>query len=79
MRLAALQTQIVWEQPRANFERLGPMIAQAASIGARVVVLPEMYACGFSMNTQTIAEPPDGPSVTFLREQATSQTRRVPC
>ena len=72
MRLAALQTEIVWERPDANFEHLKPKLAAAAAAGARMIVLPEMYACGFSMNTQTIAEPPDGPSVEFLREQAAS-------
>lgn len=70
MLVAALQTEIVWEQPQANFERLRPKLAAAAAAGARLVVLPEMYACGFSMNTSAIAEPPAGPSVAFLREQA---------
>ncbi|EDM76081.1 carbon-nitrogen hydrolase family protein [Plesiocystis pacifica SIR-1] len=70
MKLAALQTDIAWEDPQANFERLRPQIAGAAASGARMVVLPEMYACGFSMDTQAIAEPFEGPSVGFLREQA---------
>ena len=70
MRVAALQTDIAWEDPPANFERLRPRIAEAAAAGARLVVLPEMYACGFSMATDRIAEPPDGPSAGFLVEQA---------
>ncbi|KIG16837.1 putative amidohydrolase [Enhygromyxa salina] len=72
MRIAALQTQIIWEQPAANFERLLPKLREAATAGARMIVLPEMFACGFSMNTAQIAEPPNGPSVSFLREQAAS-------
>ncbi len=70
MIVAALQTDIVWEDPQANFARLRPKLAEAAAVGARLIVLPEMYACGFSMNTQAIAEPPAGPSVNFLIEQA---------
>lgn len=70
MKLAALQTDIVWEDPQANFAQLRPKLAEAAAVGARLVVLPEMYACGFSMNTTAIAEPPAGPSVEFLTEQA---------
>lgn len=70
MKIAALQTEIVWEDPEANFARLAPKLAEAAAVGARLVVLPEMYACGFSMNTAAIAEDPEGPSVAFLREQA---------
>lgn len=70
MKVAAWQTDIVWENPAANFARLEPKLAQAVGAGARLVVLPEMYACGFSMRTEAIAEPVDGPSVSFLREQA---------
>ena len=70
MRLAAIQTEIVWEQPQANFERLVPKLRATKAAGARLVVLPEMFACGFSMNTAAITEPPEGPSVAFLRDQA---------
>ena len=71
MRVAALQTEIIWEDPAANFERLRPMLRAAQASGAQLVILPEMFACGFSMNTRQIAEPTDGPSVGFLAEQAT--------
>ncbi len=70
MRVAALQTDIAWEDPQANFERLEPWLRTAAVAGARLAVLPEMYACGFSMNTRLTQEPYDGPSVRFLRERA---------
>jgi len=70
MKVAAVQHDIVWEDPPANFARLGPMIEQAATDGARLVVLTEMCTTGFSMNTDRIAEPPDGPSARFLQEQA---------
>ncbi len=70
MRIAALQYDIVWENPSANFSRLEPWIESAAAAGARLLVLPEMFACGFSMSTERVAEPPDGPSGRFLRAMA---------
>ncbi len=70
MRIAALQSDIVWEDPEANYERLRPWVAAAAGAGARLLVLPEMYAQGFSMATERIAEPVDGPSTRFLVEEA---------
>jgi len=70
MRVAAIQSDIVWEDPEANFERLRPWVAAAAAAGARLVVLPEMFACGFSMATAHVQEPPDGPSARFLSEMA---------
>jgi predicted amidohydrolase len=70
MRVAAIQSDIVWEDPTANFERLRPWLATAAAAGARLVALPEMFACGFSMKTERVREPADGPSVRFLEGQA---------
>jgi len=70
MRVAGIQLDTVWEDPPQSFARAKPWIAAAAATGARLVVLPEMYACGFSMATERIAEPVDGPSTAFLREQA---------
>ena len=70
MRIALLQTDIVWEDPEANYARLEPWLRAAVEAGAHLVVLPEMYACGFSMNTRIVQEPWDGPSVRFLRDRA---------
>jgi predicted amidohydrolase len=70
MRIAGIQTDIVWEDPKANFERATQWIEAAVGAKARLIVLPEMFACGFSMNTAAIQEPVDGPSAQFLREQA---------
>ncbi len=70
MLVAAIQHDIVWEDPAANFARLAPRIAAAAGAGARLVALTEMYATGFSMATERTAEPIDGPSTEFLVAQA---------
>ncbi len=70
MRIAALQSDVVWEDPEANFERLRPWVAAAAGAGARLLVLPEMYSLGFSMATERIAEPVGGASTRFLIEEA---------
>ena len=70
MKVAGLQHDIVWENPDANFVHLAPMIAAAVSDGARLVVMTEMFATGFSMNAEKIGEPPDGPANQFLVDQA---------
>jgi len=70
VKVAIIQSDIAWEDPATNFERLAPQIGAAAGAGARLIALPEMFACGFSMNAQTIAEPDDGPTASFLRHQA---------
>jgi predicted amidohydrolase len=70
VKVAAIQHDIVWERPQHNHARLAPMIAAAVADGARLVALTEMYSTGFSMAAERIAEPPDGPSTTFLVDQA---------
>jgi predicted amidohydrolase len=70
VKLAGIQHDIVWEDPKENFARLAPRIAAAAAAGARLVVLTEMYSTGFSMKTERTAEPVDGPSTQFVVDEA---------
>lgn len=70
MRVAVVQHDIVWEDRDATLARLQPQLAAAGAAGARLMVLTEMFATGFSMRTERTAEAPDGPSTTFLRQQA---------
>lgn len=70
LEVAVIQHDITWENHAATFAALSPEIMAAADNGARLVVLTEMFAVGFSANTEAIVEGPDGPSTTFLLEQA---------
>jgi len=70
VKVAAIQHDIVWERPDDNHTHLAPIIAAAAEAGARLIALTEMYATGFSMATERIAQPVDGPSAQFLIDQA---------
>lgn len=70
MKLAIVQHDIVWEDAPATREHVRPLIAEAASQGAKIIVLSEMYATGFSMHPERIAEPEGGPSEQFLVDQA---------
>lgn len=70
MRIAGLQLDIAWESPQANYARIRPWLSTARAAGARLVVLPEMFPCGFSMAPERVAEAPGGPSTAFLLEEA---------
>jgi len=70
VRVAAVQHDVVWEDRESNHAHLTELIAGAAADGADLVVLTEMFPVGFSLAADRIAEPPDGPSVGFLLEQA---------
>lgn len=69
MRLSVIQSSLHWQNPDAN--RL--MFAQKLE-GLRgqtdLVVLPEMFTTGFSMNAAHLAEPMDGATVKWMRAMA---------
>jgi predicted amidohydrolase len=70
MKVAAIQHDIIWEDPGATNKLIAPMIAAAAAGGARLICLTEMFATGFSMHPERIAELEGGPNEQFLLDQA---------
>lgn len=66
MKIAAIQYDIVWNNREANFTQLTPLLQQAQGLGARFVVLPEMFSTGFIVDSESIGEPLNGPSATYL-------------
>lgn len=61
-------TDIAWENKPLNFQRLERFL-QALDYRSDVIVLPEMFATGFTMNL-SLAESMDGETVRFLKEKA---------
>jgi omega-amidase len=68
LELALIQTTLAWHDPAANREHFQTLLEQAR--GADLVILPEMFSTGFSMESAELAEPEDGPSSIWLLEQA---------
>ncbi len=64
-----IQTQLSWENKTANLENFQEK-TDALPAGAELVLLPEMFTTGFSMNPEKLAEPLDGPTVQWMKEQA---------
>jgi predicted amidohydrolase len=67
--VAGVQLDIAWENPEANFRSAERWAEGAAAGGAQMVVLPEMFATGFSMAAERVA--PHGPAIrAFLGDLA---------
>lgn len=64
-----IQTDIAWEAPEENLARYAALIAGLPK-PQEIVLLPEMFATGFSMAPGRLAEPMDGPSVAWMRQMA---------
>lgn len=64
-----IQTDLYWEQPEKNIASLTKKIAALQS-KTDLIVLPEMFTTGFSMEPANIAESMDGATVQWLRAMA---------
>lgn len=69
LRLAVFQMDTRWENPSENCRIAAERIEREAG-DADLVVLPEMFATGFSMEPERIAQEMDGEVVTFMRDLA---------
>ena len=68
LRVSLVQTDLVWEDPAANCAQLEEKLAILAG-ETDVVVLPEMFATGFSMSANG-AEIGRGPALQWMQVQA---------
>jgi omega-amidase len=69
MKIAIIQTQLSWENPienRKHFEQKINSISEEIDL----VVLPEMFTSGFTMNPRSVAETMDGETIQLLKTLA---------
>lgn len=67
--VSMVQANLHWQDAAANRATLDRCLSQI-SIPTDLIVLPEMFTTGFSMDAAALAEPMDGPTVAWLREHA---------
>jgi omega-amidase len=70
MNIACIQHDAVWEDKAASHRIVESLLDSTPVARGSLVILPEMFATGFSMNVAAIAEAVDGPSHRFLAELA---------
>jgi predicted amidohydrolase len=61
-----IQTNLYWEDKAANLQMLEEKIS-SISHPAQVVILPEMFSTGFSMNPSLLAEEMNGTTVEWMK------------
>lgn len=64
--ITTIQTNLFWEDKRANLQMLEEKIA-ALSTKTEIVVLPEMFSTGFSMQPQLFAEDMQGEAIAWMK------------
>lgn len=69
MKLALIQSALVWENPEANRAYFESKI-NAIEEGVNLIVLPEMFTTGFTMDPAAVAEPMNGKTVLWMQDLA---------
>lgn len=66
----AVQLDIAWENKAANHQKVRQLLAQTPPAPGSLVVLPEMFATGFSMRAQAISDTATCETQQFLAATA---------
>ncbi len=66
--VSLVQNDIFWENKEKNFENISNLISKIEKTD--LIILPEMFSTGFSMNVEMLAEGEDEKTFQFLREMA---------
>ncbi len=69
MKIALVQPSITWENPMENRSHLSQKITGFMK-EVDLIVLPEMFSSGFTMNPKAVAEKMDGETVSWLQHLA---------
>ena len=69
IKITLIQTELFWEDIDANISLFNEKIS---AIGEKtdLVILPEMFTTGFSLNASKLGQGMDGPSVKWLQEKS---------
>ena len=65
--ITLIQTNLYWENKKANLEMLSKKI-EGIGEKTEVIVLPEMFSTGFSMNAELLAEDMTGETIQWMRK-----------
>ncbi|RMG82350.1 MAG: amidohydrolase [Bacteroidetes bacterium] len=74
--VTVFQSNLIWEDPPANRKMFSEKIDRLAE-PTDLIILPEMFTTGFSMNARKLAETMDGESVQWMRRYAKKKKAMV--
>lgn len=64
--VSTVQADLIWENKEANLQMLEDRLLNLRGM-SELVVLPEMFSTGFSMQPEKLAETMDGPTVQWMK------------
>jgi predicted amidohydrolase len=76
MKVALIQSSLVWENPKANRNHFEEKI-NALTEQVDLIVLPEMFTTGFTMNPEAVAETMQGETIQWLLSLAKTKNSAI--
>jgi len=69
LQIALIQADLVWENPQKNRAKFTQSIASITD-HVDLIILPEMFSTGFTMNAEEVAESMSGETVSWMKAMA---------
>ncbi|HZW62717.1 MAG TPA: nitrilase family protein [Flavobacteriaceae bacterium] len=76
LKVAFIQPNTVWEKPKKNRKHITEKLDELGE-NIDLLVLPETFTTGFTMQPQAVAESMEGKSVSWMKELATTRDMAV--
>lgn len=76
LNISFIQTELTWEDKVTNLKHFEECFTKVP-LKSNLVILPEMFSTGFSMQPEQFAEPMNGETVQWIEEQAKKLNKHV--
>lgn len=76
MKIALIQSSLFWENPKANRNHFEVTI-NAITEQVDLIVLPEMFSTGFTMNPEAVFETMEGETIQWLQSLAKAKNSAI--
>ncbi len=76
LKISCVQADLAWENIDKNLELFANKL-ELVPDDTELVILPEMFTTGFSMNSKRLAEPMNGRSFKWLKQQAANHQKII--
>ena len=76
LKVSCIQTDLAWEDIDKNLDMFSEKLKQIPN-ESELVILPEMFTTGFTMNSKVLAENMDGKSFNWLKTKAKNHNKII--
>jgi predicted amidohydrolase len=73
LKVTLVQSKLYWEDRSKNLRHFTGLLRNIKKGSTDIVILPEMFATGFSMNSEKLAESMEGESINWMQRMASEK------